>query len=90
MRLSGVLFAAAAIASMIAAPAFAAPPANPAARLSLANAAGSNADVRAGAPMKKSSKFLAAPMLLLGLAVAGGVVGVAVATSHSDSKPASA
>ncbi len=89
MRLSGLLFATAALMSMISAPAFAGP-VNPAAKLSLANGAGSSSDVRAGAHMKKSSKFASAPLLLLGLAVAGGVVGVAVATSHSDSRPASA
>ena len=89
MRLTGLMFALAAAASMIAAPALAAP-ANPAAKLSLANGVGSSADVRAGAHMKKSSKFSGAPLLLLGLAVAGGVIGVAVSTSHSDSRPASA
>lgn len=89
MRLTGLLFATAAVLSMISAPALAGP-ASPAAKLSLTNGAGSSSDVRAGAHMKKSSKFAGAPMLLLGLAIAGGVVGVAVATSHSDSKPASA
>jgi hypothetical protein len=90
MRLTGLLFAAASVLSMIAAPAFAQPPANPAARLSL-TAGGASTDVRAGAPMKKSSKFaFTAPTVLLGLAVVGTVVGVAVATSHSDNHPASA
>ena len=90
MRLTGLLFAAAAALSMVAAPAFAGPPANPAAKLSLTSG-GSGADVRAGAPMKKSSKFaFTAPTVLLGLAVVGTVVGIAVATSHSDNKPASA
>lgn len=89
MRLTGLLFATAAVLSMISAPAMAGP-ANPAAKLSLANGVGSSADVRAGAHMKKSSKFSGAPLLLLGLAVAGGVIGVAVSTSHSDSRPASA
>ena len=87
MRLTGLLFATAAALSMIAAPALA-QPANPAAKLSLANG-GSN--VRAGAPTKRSSKIIAgAPLLLLGLAVTATVVGVAVGTSHSDNKPASA
>ena len=88
MRLTGLLFATAAALSMIAAPAFA-QPANPAAKLSLANGVTSN--VRAGAPTKKSSKLVAGvPLLLLGLAVTGAVVGVAVSTSHSDNTPASA
>jgi hypothetical protein len=88
MRLTGLLFATAAALSMIAAPALA-QPANPAAKLSLANGAGSN--VRAGAPTKRSSKFLSGtPLILLGIAVTATVVGVAVSTSHSDNKPASA
>lgn len=90
MRLTGLMFALAAAASMVAAPALAAP-ANPAAKLSLTGAGASNTDVRAGAHTKRSSKFLAgAPLIFLGLAVTGAVVGVAVATSHSDNKPASA
>ncbi len=88
MRLTGLLFATAAALSMIAAPAFA-DSANPAAKLSLAN--GSGSDVRASAPTKRSNKFISGtPLLLLGLAVTATVVGVAVSTSHSDNKPASA
>ncbi len=90
MRLTGLMFALAAAASMVAAPAFAAS-ANPAAKLSLIGGGSSTPDVRAGAHTKRSSKFLAgAPLIFLGLAVTGAVVGVAVATSHSDNKPASA
>ena len=90
MRLTGLMFALAAAASMIAAPALAAP-ANPAAKLSLTNGGSSNTDVRAGARTKRSSKFLTgAPLVFFGLAVTGAVVGVAFATSHSDNKPASA
>ena len=98
MRSTGLLFAAAAVLSMIAAPAFA-DPANPAAKLSLTNAgsnAGSDAttaapgDVRAGSKSKRSSKFIAAPLIILGVVVAGGAVAGAVVASNSDSKPASA
>ncbi len=98
MRLTGLLFATAAALTMIAAPALA-DPANPAAKLSLTNAnpgAGAGAslaptpDVRAGARTKRSSKFLGAPLLLLGVVVTAGVVAGAVASSHSDSTPASA
>ena len=96
MRLTGLLFATAAALTMIAAPAFA-DPANPAAKLSLTNAnpgASTNVtpspDVRAGARTKRSSKFLGAPLLLLGVVVTAGVVAGAVASSHSDSTPASA
>jgi hypothetical protein len=88
MRLTGLLFATAAALSMIAAPALA-QPVNPAAKLSLAS--GSGSDVRAGAKTKRGSKFISGtPLLLLGLAVTATVVGVAVSTSHSDNKPASA
>jgi hypothetical protein len=84
------MFALAAAASMIAAPALA-QPANPAAKLSLIGGSSSNTDVRAGAHTKRSSKFLTgAPLILLGIAVTGAVIGVAVATNHSDNKPASA
>ena len=87
MRLTSLLLATAALMSMIAAPAVA-QPVNAAAKLSLANGANT---VRAGAPTKKSSKALAgAFLLLLGLAVTATVVGVAVGTSHSDHKAASA
>ncbi len=96
MRLTGLLFAAAAALTMIAAPALA-DPANPAAKLSLTNGnagAGANLaptpDVRAGARTKHSSKFLATPLLLLGLAATAGVVAGAVTLSHSDNTPASA
>ena len=90
MRSTGLLFALAAVASMIAAPAFAGP-ANPAAKLSLAGGGSSNTDVRAGARTKRSSKFIqGAPLILLGIAVTGAAVGIAVGTSHSDNKPASA
>jgi hypothetical protein len=86
MRLTGLLFAAAAALSMIASPALA-QPANPAAKLSL----NSGDSVRAGAPTKKSSKAISgAPLLFLGLAVTATVVGIAVGTSHSGSKAASA
>ena len=91
MRLTGLMFALAAAASMVAAPALA-QQANPAARLSLLNSGGStNTDVRAGAHTKRSSKFLGTvPLIFIGLAVTGTIVGVAVSTSHSDNKPASA
>lgn len=98
MRLTGLLFAAAAALSMIAAPAFA-DPANPAAKLSLTNtgpSTGSDAttagpsDVRAGSKSKRSSQFIAAPLVILGVVVAGGAIAGAVVASHSDSKPASA
>jgi hypothetical protein len=89
MRLTGLLFATAAALSMIAAPALA-QPVNPAAKLSLANGGGGS-DVRSGAKTKHSSKFISGtPLLLLGIAVTATVVGVAVSTSHSDNKPASA
>jgi hypothetical protein len=96
MRLTGLLFAAAAALSMIAAPALA-DPANPAAKLSLTNsnvdngAAGSSNNVRAGAKLKRSSKFaFTAPVIILGVAAAGGIIAGAVISSQSDNKPASA
>ncbi len=96
MRLTGLLFATAAVLSMIAAPALA-DPANPAAKLSLTNAksgvaasAGPSSDVRAGARTRRSSKFaMTLPLLLLAAAATTGIVAGAVASSHSDSKPAS-
>lgn len=96
MRLTGLLFATAAVLSMIAAPALA-DSANPAAKLSLTNAnsgavatAGPSTDVRAGARTKRSSKFVfSLPMILLAAAATTGIVAGAVASSHSDSTPAS-
>ena len=81
MRLASIL-AAAAIATMAIAPAVAGT-ANPAASLSL-----SAKNVRADAPAKKSNKLVGTPLIIIGLAAAGVVVG-AVALSHHDSKSAS-
>lgn len=82
MRLTG-LMAAAAVLSMVAAPAFA-QPRNPAAKLSL-----NDRSMRAGAPMKRSSKAVAPLVIIVGLTMTAAVAG-AVAASQSDSRPASA
>lgn len=86
MRLTHLIAAAAGL-SMIAAPAFSAsnaPKPNPAAKLSLTN----GEDVRAGAPMKRSSKARASTLLLVGLGAAA-VVTAAIALGNNDSQPAS-
>ena len=85
MRLSNVIAATAAL-SLIAVPTIAAAsPANPAAKLSLAN----NKDVRAGAKAKGSKlSGGGSGFLYAGLAIAVVVV-AAVALGHNGSKPAS-
>ena len=84
MRLSNVIAATAAL-SLIAVPTIAAAsPANPAAKLSLANK-----DVRAGAKVKGSkASGGGSGFLYAGLAIAAVVV-AAVALGHNGSKPAS-
>lgn len=83
MRLSNVVAVTAAL-SLIAVPAFASP-ANPAAKLSLANK-----DVRAGAKVKDGSKARGGGGAFLYAAGAIALVVVAaVALGHNDSKPAS-
>jgi hypothetical protein len=77
------LVATAAVLSMVAAPAFAASSANPAAKLSL-----TDKNIRAGAPMKRTNKARGSTLVIAGVAVAAIVVG-AVALGHNDSKPAS-
>jgi hypothetical protein len=72
----------AALVSMVAAPALA-QPRNPAAKLSLTDSGSSNGPVRAGAPTKRSSK-VAAPLIILGVAMVGGIA-AAVATSSGSS-----
>ena len=84
MRLSNVVAATAAL-SLIAVPAFASP-ANPAAKLSLANK-----DARAGAKVKDGSKAHGGASLLYAAGAIALVVVAAVALGHNkDSKPASA
>jgi hypothetical protein len=84
MRLSNVIAATAAL-SLIAVPTIAAAsPANPAAKLSLANK-----DVRAGAKAKgNKASGGGSGFLYAGLAIAAVVV-AAVALGHNGSKPAS-
>jgi hypothetical protein len=86
MRLSNVVAATAAL-SLIAVPTIAAAsPANPAAKLSLANK-----DVRAGAKAKDGNKLRGggAGFLYAGLAIAVVVVAAVALGHNSDNKPAS-
>jgi hypothetical protein len=83
MRLTDLL-AAAAVATMIAAPAMA-QPANPAAKLSLAP---TPAGAAPAMPRANKRHGGSSTLIIVGVAAAA-VIGIALAAGHSDSKPAS-